>query len=152
MLVSGLSHFLDIEITRPWWFRIFFEILNPGCFVKNPYKPPIFFLDSYSPTHKLSKSPINGLFSSKKNITGWSPLETIFIIESLPVRLQVQLRVIHYNHCFEFEQYFKRKIAKAMKDDTEFGQNFRSAVNGFLTKINRMTKTRLSWVFRQATD
>ena len=39
-----------------------------------------------------------------------------------------------------------------MKDDTEFGQNFRSAVNGFLTKINRMTKTRLSWVFRQATN
>ena len=35
-----------------------------------------------------------------------------------------------------------------MKDDTEFGQNFRSAVNGFLTKINRMTKTRLSLVFR----
>ena len=45
--------------------------------------------------------------------------------------------------------YFQRKIAKAMKDDTEFGQNFRSAVNGFLTKINRMTKARrLSWVFR----
>ena len=39
-----------------------------------------------------------------------------------------------------------------MKDDTEFGQNFRSAVNGFLTKINRMTKTRLSWVFRHATN
>ena len=37
---------------------------------------------------------------------------------------------------------FKRTIAKAMKDDTEFGQNFRSAVNGFLTKINRMAKAR----------
>ena len=55
---------------------IFFEISNLGCFPKNPYKPLLFLLDSYSPAHKLSKSPINGRFLSKKNITGWSPFRT----------------------------------------------------------------------------
>ena len=39
----------------PGGFDFFFGISNPGCYTKNPYKPPIFFLDSYSPTHKLSK-------------------------------------------------------------------------------------------------
>ena len=50
--------------------KFFFGPSNPGCYVKNPYKQPFFFLDSYSPAHKLSKSPLNGRLSSKKKSPG----------------------------------------------------------------------------------
>ena len=54
--------------------KFFFGPPNPGCYTKNPYKHPLFFLDSYSPSHKLSIKPLNGCPSTKKKITGGSPL------------------------------------------------------------------------------
>ena len=76
MLVSDMSHIICMNqfFGQPGGFDFFFGISNPGCYTKNPYKHPIFFPDSYSPAHKLSKSPLNGQFSSEKNITGCSPL------------------------------------------------------------------------------
>ena len=50
--------------------KFFFGPPNPGCYTKNPYKHPLFFLDSYSPSHKLSIKPLNGCPSTKKKSPG----------------------------------------------------------------------------------